>query len=191
MPVFSSFLQCSLPLWPGHPPLQGLQPLIQRGCAPCVHQIARAGLFIEHLNAYHAQARLQKNSALASESHIVDIWNTLGWAEKRLYMSRPWAARVCSIITMLIHLDQSIAIHVYYGASSLPAFERLDRIQTLLQLMFETFNPSLCFGYKGEKIIATIKDLKPVSLSSIVTSSHIVCWACYSNPSFFVDLEIW
>jgi len=152
------------------------------GLCACVHQIAYAGLFIEHLNAYHAQAQLQKNSALTSAPHIVGIWNTWGRAEKRLYMSRPWAARVGWIIIMLIHLDQSIAIHAYYGASSLPAFERLDRIQTLLQLMFETVSPSLCFGYKGKKIIATIRDL--VSLSSIVTSSHITCWACYSNPFF-------
>lgn len=85
-PNIPFFFQCSLPLWPGHPPLQGLQPLIQRGCAPCVHQIANAGLFIKHLNAYHAQAPITKNSALASESHIVAIWNTLGWAEKRLYI---------------------------------------------------------------------------------------------------------
>lgn len=66
-------------------------------------------------------------------------------------MSRPWTARVCPIITVLIHLDQSIATHVYYGASSLPAFERLDRIQAFLQLMFETVNPRLALDTRGKR----------------------------------------
>lgn len=78
---------------------------------PCAVSPSNCKCWVVHctFDAYHVQARLQKQyTSLAF--HIVDIWNIWGWAENILYMTRPWAARVCSIVIWLIHLDQSIAI---------------------------------------------------------------------------------
>lgn len=65
----------------------------------------------------------------------------------------------------------------------MPAFEGLDRIQTLLQLMFKQLITASALD-KREKIIDTIKDFKPVSLAAIL------CVVRATVPSFFVQLEI-
>lgn len=63
----------------------------------------------------------------------------------------------------------------------MPAFEGLDRIQTLLQLMFKQLITASALD-KREKIIDTIKDFKPVSLASIAAIS---CVGRATVPSFF------